>query len=137
MLQSAIVAHLAEHEDIDASLRWAKEILPGAFAHVFTNPDPVVNARGAYWLVRSFGNAMPLASNGFQPKPLPEPKQDEPCPCGSGDTYADCCLWVEDELAQSEHRLKPEHVWPILFECRSDAYWLRTEKAGKLPAWAS
>ena len=133
LLQRIVVAHLAEHEDIEASLRWAKETLPMAFADVFTNPDPVMNARGAYWLARAFGNAMPLASNGFQPKPLPEPKQDEPCPCGSGDTYADCCLWAESEWAQSERQLKPEHLWPILFECRSDAYWLRAEKAGKLP----
>ena len=134
LLQRNIVAHLAEHEDIEASLRWAKETLPIAFADVFTHPDPVMNARAAYWLVRAFGNAMPLPSNGFQPKPLPEPKQDEPCLCGSGDTYADCCLWAESEWAQSERQLKPEHLWPILFECRSDAYWLRAEKAGKLPS---
>ena len=127
-LQRTIVAYLADHEDVEAALRWARKVLPVAFKALFSHPDPETNARGAYWIVRRFWNAMPLASNGFQPKPLPEPRQDEPCPCGSGDTYATCCLWMK-----TEREPRPADLWPALVECRSDAYWLRAEKAGELP----
>lgn len=127
-LQRTIVAYLADHEDVEAALRWARKVLPVAFKALFSHPDPETNARGAYWIVRRFWNAMPLPSNGFQPKPLPEPRPDEPCLCGSGDTYATCCLWMK-----SEREPQPEDLWPTLVECRSDAYWLRAEKAGELP----
>ena len=127
-LQRTIVAYLADHEDVEAALRRARKVLPVAFKALFSHPDPETNARGAYWIVRRFWNAMPLASNGFQPKPLPEPLQDEPCPCGSGDTYATCCLWMK-----TEREPRPADLWPALVECRSDAYWLRAEKAGELP----
>lgn len=127
-LQRTIIAYLADHEDVQAALRWGREVLPVAFEDVFSHPDPEMNARAAYWVVWKFWNAMPLASNGFQPKPLPEPRQDGPCPCGSGDTYATCCLWM-----RSENEPRPEHLWPALVETRSDAYWLSAEKAGELP----
>ena len=127
-LQHTIVAYLADHEDSHVALQWARDVLPVVFAKVFDHPDPIANARVCYWIVRGIWNALPLASNGFQPKPLPEPRQDEPCPCGSGDTYAACCMSM-----RSEPQPTLEALWPTLVMCRSDAYWLRIEKAGQLP----
>lgn len=129
-LQQTIVAHLAQHENARPALRWAQDALPFLFRHLFDHPEPAVNARASYWLVRDMWNAMPLPANGFHPKPLPEPQQEDPCPCGSGSLYATCCWPVRQT---QERRPTPEQMWRIFVTCRSDAYWLQTEKAGELP----
>ena len=131
-LQKALVAHIAEHEDdVQGVLQWAQDALPRTSKRVFRHPIPTVNARAAYWLARECWDATPLESNGFLPKPLPEPDHEEPCPCGSGDAYATCCLAMRGVEPPT-----PANIWPTLVSYRGDAYWLNTEKAGKLPALA-
>ena len=123
-----VVANAFEHEDPQRLLQWAQKVLPVGFADVFNHSDPALNARASYWLARSLWNATPLASSGFRPRPLPEPEPTEPCPCGSGDLHSACCLpWWDPEPRT------PEDIWPILVTTQSDAYWLRAEKAGRLP----
>jgi uncharacterized protein YecA (UPF0149 family) len=36
-------------------------------------------------------NNTPLAANNYQPQPLPKPGRNEPCLCGSGHKYKQCC----------------------------------------------
>lgn len=36
-------------------------------------------------------NITPLAANNYQAKPLPKPGRNDPCPCGSGRKYKQCC----------------------------------------------
>ncbi|MCH4565515.1 SEC-C domain-containing protein [Halomonas sp. EGI 63088] len=45
-------------------------------------------------LARAIWNATPLPSNGFQPRPLPVPGRNDPCPCGSGKKFKRCCRGV-------------------------------------------
>ncbi len=128
MLQ-LVVANAFDDEDPQQLLKWAQKVLPIGFAEVLHHSDPAVNAKASYWLAHSVWNATPLASNGFRPRPLPEPEPAAPCPCGSGDPHSACCLpWRDPEP------WTPEDIWPILVTTQSDAYWLRAEKAGRLPA---
>ncbi len=124
----AIVQRIVDHEDPQAVLSWAKRSLPRHFPNLFDFPNEAQNARAAYWLGRIMWNVMPLPSNGFRPKPLPEPQDEEPCPCDSGFPYAGCCRPPEDVE-------KPPlaSLWPLLAECRPAPYWIKLEKAGKLP----
>lgn len=128
-LVQQVVGHAFDHEDPQALLEWAPRLLPQAFPGVLRHPDPAANARAAYWLARAVWNATPLASNGFLPKPLPEPEPEAPCPCGTGDPYSACCLPL-----RSPDPPEPDSLWAVLATCRSDAYWLRAEAAGELPA---
>ena len=123
------VAHAFDHEDPQGLLAWAQKTLPQGFSDVLAHPDPAVNARAAYWFARTLWNATPLPSNGFLPKPLPAPEGKAPCPCGSGALYSACC----EQLGNADPP-QPEAVWFVLATSRSDAYWLRAEKAGQLPA---
>ena len=40
-------------------------------------------------------NATPLPSNNYRPKPLPLPKRNDPCFCGSGRKYKQCCARLD------------------------------------------
>lgn len=131
-LQAIVVAYIADHEDPQQVFQWARSTLAGEFQRIFDSPDPATNAAAGYWLVRSCWNATPLASNGFLPKPLPEPNDEEPCPCGSGDAYAACCL--DSDGFEQIWAPTAEDMWPHLAAHHGDAYWLSAEKAGKLPA---
>ncbi|MDH5548091.1 MAG: SEC-C domain-containing protein [Gammaproteobacteria bacterium] len=50
---------------------------------------------GARALAVNLWNVMPLVDNGFRPRPLPQPKRNDPCFCGSGLKYKKCCQSME------------------------------------------
>ncbi len=47
-------------------------------------------------LSRAIWNATPLPGNRFRPAPLPAPGRNDPCPCGSGRKYKQCCASAPD-----------------------------------------
>jgi len=53
--------------------------------------DPELQRAFAFGFGRAMWNALPLPGNGFRPAPVPEPGRNEPCPCGSGRKYKQCC----------------------------------------------
>lgn len=53
--------------------------------------DSLERLRVVYQSSRDIWNKTPLPNNGYRPKPLIDPAPDEPCPCGSGSKYGDCC----------------------------------------------
>lgn len=124
-----IVAHAFEHEDPQALLEWAQRVLPQEFAEVLDDPEPVVNARASYWIARVAWNGTPLASNGYLPKPLPAPEPEAPCPCGTAVSFSECCMPYQNLDIPA-----PSNIWLVMATIRSDAYWLREARAGKLPA---
>jgi tetratricopeptide (TPR) repeat protein len=73
-------------------LRWMKDAIAHFMANPQRHPDPegLQRALGLV-LARSIWNLLPLPRNDFAPDPIAEPGRNEPCPCGSGFKYKQCC----------------------------------------------
>jgi tetratricopeptide (TPR) repeat protein len=122
------IEHIVRHEDAQHFIGWMCEHIDdyytgpdvrqgGLFAKpVVANPDQVilepdmlralaVNLAGMIW------NSTPLPSNHFKPRPLPLPKRNDPCPCGSDKKYKQCCARLP-----AIPSLTTDEIWPILFE---------------------
>ncbi len=80
------------HEDADAFLAWAVSSLPDIAPGLFAGSVDQEAVRSlSTVLARALWNAMPLPSNRYRPRPLPEPGRNDPCFCGSGAKYKHCC----------------------------------------------
>ena len=116
-LQDAIFLHLQDAgEDRDSFFAWVRSMLHGLG---LSSDEAEHSGQFAYWFARWFWNAIPLASNGFRPLPLPPAQTGQPCPCGSGRLFEVCCEpWVpQDDL--------PENImWPALVRSQPDEYWI-------------
>lgn len=125
-VQNAALAAIPQHDTALSYLGWAREHLPEAFPKVFKGPTPDANAMVAYWIARSIWNAVPLPSNRFRPKPLPAPKRNAVCPCGSGVKFKNCCA----EYAQMGEYPR-DMLWPLFVRTQPVDYWLAA--ADRLP----
>lgn len=70
---------------------WMREAAPRLLPDLLSRlPDD--QARRGFMLEfgRSLWNSIPLPSNGFRPKPIPQPERNDLCPCGSGKKYKKC-----------------------------------------------
>lgn len=109
-LLDASIAEILRHEDGGRYLDWIR-----ANAHRFfgdlPGAGPAEEVALAVGLGRSIWNATPLPRNRFRPQPLPEPGRNDPCPCGSGRKYKQCCA----TLPRLE-TVDPEEVWPVLVD---------------------
>ena len=125
-LQHALFLHLQDAgEDRDSFFAWVRSMLHGLGLFSDETED---SGQFAYWFARQFWNAIPLASNGFRPLPLPPPQRGQPCPCGSGRLFDVCCEpWApQDDL--------PENImWPAFVRSRPDEYWIAASRRGRLP----
>ena len=124
VLQHAAFERLKDTgEDRDSFIPWMRSIM---------NELPLVRAEEAdqfaYWFARQFWNAMPLASNGFRPSPLPPPQRGQPCPCGSGALFESCC-----EPWAPQDNLPLNIMWPALVRSRPVEYWIEAAEEGRLP----
>lgn len=88
LLKSA-AGELLRLRDADAFLAWMQSEAPERFPELFAGLDARVVRALTLELGRQIWNAMPWPDDDFQPLARPEP--GEPCPCGSGRSYADCC----------------------------------------------
>ena len=107
-LIDAAVREILRHEDPERFLDWiranARKLLPASIKH---SDDG--GAAASIALGRGIWNATPLPGNHFRPKPIPEPGRNDPCPCGSGRKYKQCCA----RLPQFD-LLSADEVWPML-----------------------
>ncbi|QTF91328.1 SEC-C metal-binding domain-containing protein, partial [Halomonas sp. BM-2019] len=82
----ASLRHILQHESADAYFEALDEIVRRCGLTEW------FDAQMPYWgIARTLWNAAPLPSRGFRPAPLPEPKRNDPCPCGSGKKFKRCC----------------------------------------------
>ena len=59
-------------------------------------PDDAVFRRGFLTqFARILWNKTPLPGNRFQPRPIAKPERNQPCLCGSGKKYKQCCHALE------------------------------------------
>jgi hypothetical protein len=108
LLKSA-VGEVLRRQDGDAFLSWMRSEAPERFPEIFASLDDRVARALALELGRQIWNATPLPRNGFQPEPLPRPRAEEPCPCGSGRTHGECCA-----SAPVLPGLTPELLWALV-----------------------
>ena len=90
LLKSA-VGEILRRQEGDAFLSWMQSEALEGFPEVFSGLDERVARALALELGRQIWDATPLPWNGFRPLPLPHPRGQDPCPCGSGRSYEDCC----------------------------------------------
>jgi len=123
----AAVREILRHEDHDRFLDWMRangaRLLPAPLTD-----GAAGGAAASIALGRAIWNATPLPGNHFRPRPIPEPGRNDPCPCGSGGKYKQCC-------AQLPHFdvLTPEEVWPILVSHLSRAQVDSAVSARRIP----
>ena len=92
---------------------WMREAAPRQLPDLLSRlPDD--QARRGFMLEfgRALWNSIPLPSNGFRPKPIPQPERNDPCPCGSGKKYKKCCA----EWAEGAPDMDPEGIWALVAE---------------------
>src|SRR5512145_809818 len=78
-------AEILVHQDAQRFFAWMVEHAAGYLRPALDEaPDEGVQRAIATVLGRGIWNATPLPDNDYQPRPLPEPGRNDPCPCGSG-----------------------------------------------------
>lgn len=110
LLRSA-VGEVLRLQDGDAFLAWMQSQAPERFPELFSGLDERVVRALVVELGRQIWNATPLPRNGFRPLPLPPPADQDPCLCGSGRTYGDCCA-----SAPAMPGLTPELIGALISE---------------------
>ena len=121
------IGEIVAHEDPQRFMAWMREHIydyytgpavrqGGLFEQsqaqdpnqVVMDPEMVralgVSFAGTIW------NGTPLPSNHFKPQPVTPPGRNDPCHCGSGNKYKQCCARLPSMPALSSNEL-----WPILF----------------------
>ncbi len=107
------IKFIIEHEDFDAFRAWLFKNIQTymtpetPFPAIDTVPAEIM-ARG---LLREIWNVVPLPGNGFRPSPIPKPKRNSPCSCGSGKKFKQCCQGLADVPP-----LPAEVVWSLVLE---------------------
>lgn len=97
------IRHILRHEDAERYFQAIGEIARRSGMTEWFDPEM------PWWeIARSVWNATPLPAHGFHNAPLPEPKRNDPCPCGSGKKYKRCC-----QPLQSGHAMSLAEEMPI------------------------
>jgi tetratricopeptide (TPR) repeat protein len=104
------VRQIGRDGDLSRYIAWSRSHIPielGVESELFEGEAE----RLATLLGVAIWNATPHADNGWRPRPLSLPAEDEVCFCGSGLRYGDCCepLGPLPELA-------PELIWDLLLD---------------------
>ena len=77
---------------------------------------------------RSLWNATPLPSNDFLPHPLPAPKANDVCYCGSGLKYKECCMSLANAPSMGS-----EEIWPVLATLLSKTQLAQALQSKRIP----
>jgi tetratricopeptide (TPR) repeat protein len=97
--------------DPDSFLDWARGHLPEMLGLSGTEFDDVERRRLANLLGTAIWNATPQPTYAFQTRLMTPHPPEEPCSCGSGIPYGECCGAI-DEVPE----LSSDLVWEILLD---------------------
>ena len=130
-------------EDADLFLRWMRDnirsyeiggfqpqadLFPVGGKDVVSRETDDLFAAMAVVLGRQLWNALPLPGNEFRPKPLPRPGRNDPCFCGSGRKFKQCCAQLP-----SFPELEPGEMWPLLVPHLTEAQRRGAIVSGRMP----
>ncbi|MCZ6560273.1 MAG: SEC-C metal-binding domain-containing protein [Gammaproteobacteria bacterium] len=127
-LVSDAVGQILSHENPQLFVNWMREHIydyytgpeelpEGRFSELMArNSDQIVmDSDMARSLAANFAsmiwNGVPLPSNLFRPRPMPTPKRNDRCHCGSDKKYKNCCARLP-----SLPSLSTNELWPIVYE---------------------
>lgn len=108
-LLSEAVGRILDTPDLEQFLAWGRARIPLALGGDGLDADDA--RRLSALLAQAIWNAVPRPDLGFRPSPLPELDPHEPCRCGSGAAYGDCC-----EAAGEVPELPAEILWDPLLD---------------------
>ena len=87
--------------DFSAALARFTEVFPRLAPHMSTliavNDGKLLRARCSI-LLREIWQRVLRPDHNFRPLPLPKQERNEPCPCGSGRKYKQCCARLDGKL---------------------------------------
>ena len=107
------VAEILRHEDSSRFMDWARRAFPDYLGQDFQldHTNAMVQDQLATVLARMIWNSTPLPGNDFRPQPLPAPRRNDRCDCGSGKKYKQCCAMIPSMEALDE-----EAFWHIVVD---------------------
>ncbi len=122
------IGQILSHEDPQLFVSWMREHIydyytgpeeppKGRFSELMARKSDqiVMDSDMARSLAANFAsmiwNGIPLPSNHFRPRPMPIPKRNDRCHCGSGKKYKHCCARLP-----SLPSLSVNELWPIVYE---------------------
>jgi tetratricopeptide (TPR) repeat protein len=97
--------------DPESFLAWAREHIPEILDLASLDLDPLEQRRLANLLGTAVWNATPHPANGYRPRTIEPPESGDPCPCGSGSAYGDCCGAIDGMPS-----LSAELIWELLLD---------------------
>ena len=112
----AAVAEIFREQNFNRFLPWARERIPRLMGLDDDEMAPEDYRRLGALFGRAIWNATPLPKHGYRPHPIPPPALDQPCLCGSGRAFGDCCAQA-GELPE----MPSELIWEILLADLSEA----------------
>ncbi|NBC12267.1 MAG: hypothetical protein GVY09_02770 [Gammaproteobacteria bacterium] len=126
-LLSEAVDTILRDPDPEHFLRWGRTRIPDALAGV-ESLDGDDARRLAALLAQAIWNAMPRPDLGFRQSPMAEPDPTEPCRCGSGAAYGDCC-----QAAGEVPDVPAEILWEPLLDQLGESRLQAAVQSGAVP----
>jgi tetratricopeptide (TPR) repeat protein len=110
----AAVEKILEVQESDEFFQWFRDEAPRELPQFFPPGLPEEEwHKLATALGRSLWNVTPLPRNDYRPEPIPAPKRNEPCPCGSGRKYKHCCDKAVRDFGSAFHA---GEIWLLVAE---------------------
>lgn len=132
-LIEAAVTKAREGVDYPAFADWLRTQLASEPSSAGAARDADENRRADLTLARCLWRLIPLESNGYRGNPLPEPGRNDPCYCGSGRKYKQCCQRSYQETLAA---LDPGLVWSVALRDMLPATVAELVGKSRVPLWA-
>ena len=131
-LLDGAVAAILEEEDPAHLVAWLVDHLPDHLdPEVQESIAPDTRRALAANLARAIWNVTPLPGNRYRPAPLPAPRRNDPCLCGSGRKYKHCCA-----SAPPLPRLSTDTMWCLVLDHVDDNEIARGRADKQIPVSA-
>ncbi len=129
MLNDA-VGEILRHEDQRQFFTWMRMNIRHYFDERFSAENLTDHVKTSLAIMFGYGiwNAMPLSANDYRPRPIPLPKRNDRCPCGSGKKYKKCCF-----TPVGIPSLDPEFLWQVVITKLPDSTLAKVIENNRVP----
>lgn len=124
----AAVGEIFRDQDLRSFLGWARKSIPHFLDVDADELTPEEFSRLGALLGIAIWNATPIPKFGYQPRPVPIPKPEQPCLCGSMRPFGECCAAAGD-LPE----MPADLVWELLLDELDDSALQSAISHGAIP----